>query len=261
MTKRVWMLRHGERVDVTDFDTWEKHKRFPLNRYDSPITVRGELQGKLSGEEILKNQNVENIKYCYCSPFTRTIDTALETIEEIEKHTGHKILIRIEYALCEIPSVNLGWPVFGHNVLNIKDGKIVLATDIYLDEDMTLENIYKRWNRRATYFDTEYEPMSTFEENKYISSDIIKNFNKPIEIYNAIIEKEKENTYDILLVTHGMTITSILSSIYGNIISKTSNDYKFSGGNTCCLVGIEINNNKSTVFYTPSIDHWKKTLK
>ena len=155
----------------------------------------------------------------------------------------------------------MGWPIHENNVLNIKDGKVVLATNTYMDNNMTLPNIYKKWERRISYFDTKYNPLSTYDDNQYISHDIIENLNKPITIYNQIIENEKNNSEDLLIVTHGMTITIILSSIYENIIGKSSQDFKFSGGNTCSLIGIEINNNKPSVFYSPSIAHWKNKLK
>ena len=263
MGKRIWMLRHGEREDVVNFESWKTFERFLLNRYDSPITIRGELQAKLSGIEIMKNQNIKNIKYCYCSPFTRTIETALETVEEIERHTNHKIIIRIEYALCEIPSVHLGWPIFENNVLNVHEGNIVLATTRYMDDDMTLENIYKKWERRITYFDINYNPISTFDECKYISSDILENFNRPIEIYKSILDSEQNNSDDILIVTHGMVMTSILSSIRGTIIGKKSSEFKYSGHNTCCLIGIEkiTNDSEHKLFYGPSINHWVDKLK
>lgn len=99
--QKIYIMRHGERVDFTFgmkwvdccFDKTGRYERKDLNQpkqlptrsdfrswiYDSPITRIGMHQAYLTGEA-MQNRAVK-INYAYCSPSFRCIQTCNETLK------------------------------------------------------------------------------------------------------------------------------------------------------------------------------------
>lgn len=118
--QKLFVLRHGERVDTTfginwtdnSFDISGRYIRFNLNmpkkmprrenpkyefRLDPPLTEMGLHQAKLTGEE-LAAQGI-SVAHCYASPALRSIQTADKLLEGM--NLKHVIPIKIELGLFE----------------------------------------------------------------------------------------------------------------------------------------------------------------
>ncbi|MBO0992885.1 histidine phosphatase family protein [Bacillus sp. SD088] len=78
MVNEIIFLRHGIRLDVDD----NKYCRHYLKRKkDIPLSHRGIIQAEETGEFLKK----ENVDYIFCSPFFRTLQTAQEVAEKLDK--------------------------------------------------------------------------------------------------------------------------------------------------------------------------------
>eukprot|EP01100_Stratorugosa_tubuloviscum_P004124 TRINITY_DN201_c0_g1_i1.p1 TRINITY_DN201_c0_g1~~TRINITY_DN201_c0_g1_i1.p1 ORF type:complete len:244 (-),score=106.49 TRINITY_DN201_c0_g1_i1:27-758(-) len=92
----IWIIRHGERIDAVD-SNWITNTNNPD---DPPLTQRGILQAKETGEQ-LKNILIGKKVIVFTSPFTRTFQTAEQICEQLS------VPIFIEPGLCEF--VNPKW--------------------------------------------------------------------------------------------------------------------------------------------------------
>jgi len=117
--RSVWIVRHGERVDNVN-PSWRLTA--PRGAWDDPIlTQRGHQQAREVGIQLAKAN--EPIDYVFCSPFTRTIQTATGILDPIEASGSklyHKIgvpQIFVEPGFCE--SLHVCQPTPGH--LNVKE--------------------------------------------------------------------------------------------------------------------------------------------
>ncbi|KAI6174682.1 Protein UBASH3A-like protein [Aphelenchoides bicaudatus] len=112
--RSIWIVRHGERVDNVN-PSWRLNA--PRGAWDDPIlTDRGHQQAREVGLQLAKAN--EPIDYVFCSPFTRTIQTAtgiLNSLEETGSHLYKKIgvpPIFVEPGFCE--SLHVCQPTPGH---------------------------------------------------------------------------------------------------------------------------------------------------
>ncbi|KAK4535246.1 hypothetical protein CDCA_CDCA04G1271 [Cyanidium caldarium] len=69
--RRVYVARHGERLDHVDAD-WARTAAYP---HDPPLTARGRRQAHELGVW-LQQQRHANVRYILASPFARTVETA-----------------------------------------------------------------------------------------------------------------------------------------------------------------------------------------
>ncbi len=68
MTQRVWIARHGNRLDFVNPDWFNTAPR----RYDPPLSEDGFIQAK----ELANRLKLESLKHIFVSPFLRAIKTA-----------------------------------------------------------------------------------------------------------------------------------------------------------------------------------------
>jgi len=88
--RSIWIVRHGERVDNVD-PLWRQNA--PRGAWDDPIlTPRGHQQAREVGAQLAKAK--EPIDYVFCSPFTRTIQTATGILDALEA-SGSKLYSKI----------------------------------------------------------------------------------------------------------------------------------------------------------------------
>ncbi|RWS15401.1 protein UBASH3A-like protein [Dinothrombium tinctorium] len=121
MKRRLFVMRHAERMDVT-FGNWIsncfdencEYRRYDLNQpasipvrehpqtyfKDSPLTTMGLYQSTLIGES-MRNSNV-TFKHVYCSPAIRCIQTCANVLKALGLSD---LPINIEYGLFEW----MGW--------------------------------------------------------------------------------------------------------------------------------------------------------
>ncbi|NIK78707.1 broad specificity phosphatase PhoE [Paenibacillus castaneae] len=94
MVDKIFILRHGIRLDIDDKTYWRHYLK---RRDDVPLSHRGITQAQETGE-FLKNENVSHI---FCSPFFRTLQTAHIVAEKLD------LPIHIEYGFIEM--LNPDW--------------------------------------------------------------------------------------------------------------------------------------------------------
>ncbi|TRY89234.1 hypothetical protein DNTS_025401 [Danionella cerebrum] len=118
--RRLFVCRHGERMDVVFGKHWLSHCSDSKGRYvrrnlnmpaalpgwtgahsdyqsDSPITVVGSTQAKIVGEALLESNT--SIDFVYCSPSLRCVQTAHEIIRGMQQ--DDRVSIRVEPGLFE----------------------------------------------------------------------------------------------------------------------------------------------------------------
>jgi len=112
--RSIWIVRHGERVDNVNP---ELRVEAPRGAWDDPtLTERGHQQAREVGIQLAKAG--QPIDYIFCSPFTRTVQTATGILESLEasKSDLYKKIgvppIFIEPGFCE--SLHVCQPNPGH---------------------------------------------------------------------------------------------------------------------------------------------------
>lgn len=74
---RLYVLRHGERVDEVDFE-WSRKEENKKCWYDPPLTVKGKKQAAMAANYLERVHRVRNgcFKRVYCSTLRRAVETA-----------------------------------------------------------------------------------------------------------------------------------------------------------------------------------------
>ncbi|XP_033641717.1 ubiquitin-associated and SH3 domain-containing protein B-like [Asterias rubens] len=168
--RRLFVIRHAERVDITFGQQWLQYsfdtegnylkkninmpKKVPLRaggppcfNKDSPITEVGQFQARLTGESM--RENGIKITHVYSSPALRCVQTAQAILQGLNSPDCHKI--RIDTSLFEWLAWCKGilpkWlthselTAFGLNVdTNYKE--LISASDLNLQENC--QSYYKR---------------------------------------------------------------------------------------------------------------------
>ncbi|XP_054737234.1 ecdysteroid-phosphate phosphatase isoform X1 [Anastrepha obliqua] len=203
--RRVYIMRHGERVDFTFgtwvpycFDEFSNYVRKDLNmpkklprrqrcpegwQNDSPLTNIGLYQAKLTGEALLESNVC--IDHVYCSPAYRCVQTCTSTLEGLQSR--HKFKIKLEPGLFEW----MAWYPEG-----VPD---------WLSKSELLEADYN--------VDTNYQPfMSADVLNDCIKETTEEFYTRNYEIMRKIIETTKGN---ILIVAHATTLDTCSRQLIG----------------------------------------------
>lgn len=209
-TRKVYLMRHGERIDFT-FGTWVPYcfdaagnyirkdlnmpKTLPTRKpslwqRDSPLTNVGRYQALLVGEG-MKDAGV-HIEKVYCSPSFRCIQTATSVLEGLGlKDT---LPICIEPGLFEW----LAW---------YQDG---------IPEWLTSEELIAADYNIAT----EYKPMTTADDLKEHCHEKLGEFYcRNSDIAESIIKSTEGN---ILIVGHATTLDTCSRFITGEKIRSTN---------------------------------------
>ncbi|XP_058463645.1 ecdysteroid-phosphate phosphatase isoform X2 [Malaya genurostris] len=208
--RRIYVLRHGERVDFT-FGTWIPYcfddtgnyirkdlnmpKSLPqrkscLWQRDSPLTNMGRYQGRLTGEA-MKDAGVR-IDHVYSSPSFRCIQTTTSILEGLGLKDSHPI--HVEPGLFEW----LAW--YQDGVPEWMSNKELIAADYNIA--------------------TNYDPLSKIEDLK---EQLLENLEEFYHRNSAVTEHLIENTSgNILIVGHATTLDTCTRHIVGEKLRSTN---------------------------------------
>ncbi|UJR19745.1 hypothetical protein I4U23_022878 [Adineta vaga] len=181
-TKNIYFARHGERIDFID-KKWKETTKWHLN---PPLSPYGLQQADELGVYVAKLQ--PRITHIYTSPFLRTIQTALQVANELNKNvsSSHELTkIRLE----------LG---YGEYFLND-----VISNDNYIYQPLDqLSEI----SQNVNYFDHDY--ASVFQSNYYSQAreetrQQLRNRLK--QVIRCTLDAHTTDC-NILIVTHAATL-------------------------------------------------------
>nr|XP_036213530.1 protein UBASH3A homolog isoform X8 [Bactrocera oleae] len=204
-SRRLYIMRHGERVDFT-FGTWIPYCFDEFNNYvrkdlnmprklprrqrcpdgwqnDSPLTNIGLYQAKLTGEALLEcNARIDHV---YCSPAYRCVQTCISTLEGL--HSRNKFKVKLEPGLFEW----MAWYPDG-----VPDW---MSKSELLDADYNI--------------DTSYQPfISDTKLNECVKETTEEFYTRNYETLRKIIGTTKGN---ILIVAHATTLDTCTRQLIG----------------------------------------------
>ncbi|XP_075148614.1 ecdysteroid phosphate phosphatase isoform X2 [Haematobia irritans] len=210
--RRVYIMRHGERVDFT-FGTWIPYCFDEFNTYmrkdlnmpktlpkrnnlpdgwlnDSPLTNIGVYQASLIGEA-LYDARVQ-IDHVYCSPAYRCIQTCTSALEGLKLTGRHKI--KLEPGLFEW----MAWYPEG-----VPD---------WLSKDEL---------KAANYnVDSDYQPLVTVNNlNESIKETTEEFYTRNYEVLRKIIDSTSGN---VLIVAHATTLDTCTRQLVGEAPRNTN---------------------------------------
>lgn len=161
MSREIWVIRHSMRLSWESPEDWENHPRFKENKYDIPISKNGfELAKKGAIELTKKSKALKNkeIKYIYCSPYTRCIQSALEIIKVVKEKFNYDIKLIIVYHLGECawipPVITFKGDKIKIQKPPINDIKKITAIDKKLEPE-SLKKTYKKYIHKTVGSSTE----------------------------------------------------------------------------------------------------------
>lgn len=225
--QRIYIVRHGERVDSTFginwldvvFDNKGKYRRVNINLprviprrrnskdflFDPPLTEVGLVHSRFVGEEL--DACGTHIKHCYSSPALRCIQTATKILEGMNRSD---IPIRIEPCLFEF----LKW----HPVMPLKspfmDVEELRSNGFHIDTSYKtvypLESLRKDEDE-AMYYTRSHTVMQQiirnheFQSNQQPPSDKTADTNGQA-IYDNESDNDQRKAENILIVAHAPTL-------------------------------------------------------
>jgi len=178
MSREIWIMRHGHRRDYEP--GWENHPRYKENKFDPPLSKYGfELAEKGVLELIKKSKALKNkeIKFIYCSPFTRCIQSAIQIIDIVKKELEYDIKLIIVYKLGE----NSGYPIYEDFEFN---GDKLNINRVFIDKKMKpsyLRMKYKKYISKI--IGSDIKDVTYDNELKNMAKEIININNKEKESY------------------------------------------------------------------------------
>jgi broad specificity phosphatase PhoE len=182
-TKNIYFARHGERIDWID-KTWMDTAERCL---DPPLSPYGLEQAHELGIYVAQIQ--PRITHVYASPFLRTIQTALQVVNQLNKNISSST---------ELTKIRLE-PGFGEHFLSDVTPN---ENNIYQPLDQQLSSI----SQSMEYFDHDYESViksnyysQTGEENRQQLRDRLR------RVVQCTLDAHTTNC-NILIVTHAATL-------------------------------------------------------
>ncbi|XP_013097696.2 ecdysteroid-phosphate phosphatase isoform X1 [Stomoxys calcitrans] len=210
--RRVYVMRHGERVDFT-FGTWIPYCFDEFNNYmrkdlnmpkilpkrnnipdgwlnDSPLTNIGVYQASLVGEAL--NDARVQIDHVFCSPAYRCIQTCISALEGLKLTGKHKI--KLEPGLFEW----MAWYPEG------------------VPDWLTKDEL------KAAHYnvDTEYQPFVTVNNlNESIKETTEEFYTRNYDVLRKIIDSTSGN---VLIVAHATTLDTCTRQLVGEAPRNTN---------------------------------------
>jgi Fructose-2,6-bisphosphatase len=201
MDKKIIYIRHGERPSI-QYDPnilmdWQSSKRYKENLFDELLTENGHRQSYITGLNLHKYVDTKPIKFFYCSPFTRCVETAIHIISALKRPD---IKIRIEYGLHENVALDLNKTLVVENgrikekILNYYQDYNGVKHYTSLDKKLKIESLSEKYK---PYIDKNYKSLYSFNDMYYNRSAKIA-----VKYCINTIKHIIENNDQILIVGH-----------------------------------------------------------
>tara|TARA_B110000908_G_C10261947_1_gene460008 strand:- start:3173 stop:3820 length:648 start_codon:yes stop_codon:yes gene_type:complete len=201
----TYIIRHSERLDFFDQELWRRTERFISNNKDPPITRRGVTIALDATLKVISNiNNIKEYQYIYSSPFSRCIDTAIIIANTIDLRTGHKVKLRVDYALREMSPIPL---------------------QTLLDDRMKLEGILNKYAIHDQLFDKSYNPRATFDDTKKSALNPLSEIYRPLDTIENINLIDKKS----IICTHGLNLASMHIKFPSDRVDQISESDKKTG--------------------------------
>ena len=212
----IILCRHGERIDCTN-----EYQNQRASEYDPELTKKGNELSKNIGIQIankFKSYIDKNGIKLYCSPFTRTLETALSMRNEMDKiipnKTNQELIIVKDLGEINFYSYDI-YPT----LLYYLNGKKEKGTKLY--EELIMDKI-KKSNVKYDLKHIDYGEV-LFPEGKKEADLRYINFLKKI-----MDEIKDKMVYLIIIVTHGEGVSACSKYLY-NLIKVKDEKEKISG--------------------------------
>lgn len=254
----MYFVRHSERLDQIDPETWKASKRFKENVFDTPLSDNGFRIAKHTIIDILKRDKRE-IGEIYSSPAQRCVQTAMVFQKQIEKIYGILVPINIENGLIfdfynvenYIKKFEKNKVVFGQEVKKI----------IFVDNEMTPKNIGKRFGK--IHFNSHYKPFIPIKKIN-APNDPQKQFNMRLKTAFDLINRVDENKLNIA-VTHQEIIADTIGQFcfklkYNWEVDEFRRKY-FASNDYCFWITVEMKKDKMKILSLKNKDGVKKITK
>lgn len=199
MKNNTYLLHIGESIADSDAQQWSLHQRSAFNPFDAPLSPVGKVQ--------IKNavNYIEQIDVIYCSPMTRSIESALILKEKFN------VPVRVEYGLAESPILTDFTGVVTPKFINGTFVKLVpnhvefKDQDYYslFDEDLLPDALYAKYPQ----VDTKYTPVYLPQQIPF-SEDDCQYGNRMIRVMNKLSNKGK----NVAFIGHKGVVT--LAAVY-----------------------------------------------
>lgn len=207
-----WIIRHSEKVSPSE------HKG---NKYDVPLTKNGMKIAISAIKDIINVDDLKGIKFIYCSPFTRCMQTAKFIQNYLETSQNIHTQIRIENGLSEVSVYKFNQFIRNHR--KIVNGKLSLMNSTYADSSLKAANIYKKYN--TCTFDTKYKSFIPFKNIQYLDRNAVDGWNYRIKAIKKIWSTERNRP--CLVITHGNAMKTQLIGITGKIDEIIEEKFKY----------------------------------
>lgn len=232
--KEIWIIRHSHRRDYEP--GWDKHPRYKENRFDSPLSKYGfELAKKGASELIKKSKELQNknIKYIYCSPYTRCIQSAIELIKEVKNKLNFDIKLIIVYNLGE----SGWWARYNDFKFN---GDDLIINKVLIDSKMKPDGLKKRFKQYITKIIGKTIKDVTYDNEIKTMTNAILNINN----------KQKDS---YIIIGHLDTIRLGYKYFNQDKIIKKEPDWAKGGHEYVNIImGFSENNKKFKMIYKPN---------
>lgn len=227
MSKEQWVFRHSHKLSYYP-EKWKKHARFKENPFDEPLTPFGMQLATRCGKFISEKSKAlreGRIKFIYCSPFTRCMQTAIQIIKVVKKTLNHNLKIVVVY--------DLGESLLGRDTVSIKNGKIKLTKAKYA-------TFYGSRGKWTSTVDKKMEPAGLEKRfGEYIEGCVysklgIENWGDESKRMFKAIKAISNKTESSIIVGHAHTLD--LAFNYFANPSEPLTSYTFGGPNNVCTV-------------------------
>lgn len=195
----IYLLHNGASIADINPETWKANQRSILNPLDPPLSKSGidKIQDAI--------KQIENLDVIYCSPMTRSIETAMLLKQHFD------VPVRVEYGLAEAPILS---DFTGVVIPKFINGTFVKLVPNHIefngqhyyslfDEELLPASLFKKY----PHLDASYNPIYLPQQIPF-SEDDCQYGNRMIRVMNKLANQGK----NVAFIGHKGVVT--LAAVY-----------------------------------------------